>query len=186
MSSSLQPRGLQHARLPCPSPTPRACSNSCPSSRWCHPTISSSVFPFSSWLQSFPESGKLKKKKHPSPMLLWTLLSHSLIIPSLALMVSLLKLIHWLKVSWVPGQGTSQPQHLNQCPVIRGRWSIVLVEWMNFTYSQHSVHAVLPTQESFPTAFMKGARGFHPQVVTGLGTQGPDIFLLFWLPGSLL
>ena len=41
MSDSLWPHGLQHARLPCPSPTPRACSNSCPSSRWCHPTISS-------------------------------------------------------------------------------------------------------------------------------------------------
>ena len=51
------PHGLQHARLPCPSPTPRACSNSCPSSWWCHPTISSSVAPFSSCLQSFPASG---------------------------------------------------------------------------------------------------------------------------------
>ena len=45
MSDSLRPRGLQHTRLPCPSPTPRACSNSCPSSWWCHPTISSSVVP---------------------------------------------------------------------------------------------------------------------------------------------
>ena len=49
--------GLQHNRLPCPSPTPRACSNSCPSSWWCHPTISSSVVPFSSCLQSFLASG---------------------------------------------------------------------------------------------------------------------------------
>ena len=56
MSDSLQPHGLQHARLPCPSPTPRACSYSCPSSGWCHPTISSSVIPFSH-LQSFPASG---------------------------------------------------------------------------------------------------------------------------------
>ena len=56
-SNSLQPRGLQHARLPCQSPTPGACSNSYPSSRWCHPTISSSVVPFSSCLQSFPASG---------------------------------------------------------------------------------------------------------------------------------
>ena len=52
MSDSLWPHGLQHARLPCPSPTLRACSNSCPFSRWCHPTISSSVVPFSSCLQS--------------------------------------------------------------------------------------------------------------------------------------
>ena len=54
VSDSLWPRGLQHARLPGPSPTPGACSNSCPSSRWCHPTISSSVVPFSSCFQSFP------------------------------------------------------------------------------------------------------------------------------------
>ena len=57
MSNSLQPHGMQHARLPCPSPIPGACSNSCSLSRWCHPTISSSVTPFSSCLQSFPESG---------------------------------------------------------------------------------------------------------------------------------
>ena len=57
VSDSLQPHGLQHARLPCPSPNPRACSNSCPSSRWYHPTILSSVIPFSSHLQSFPASG---------------------------------------------------------------------------------------------------------------------------------
>ena len=55
-SNSLQPHGLQHARLPCPSPTPRACSNSCPLSWWWHPTISSSVVPFSSHPQSFPAS----------------------------------------------------------------------------------------------------------------------------------
>ena len=54
MSDSLRPHGLQHARLPCPSPTPRACSNSCLLSQWCHPTISSSVVPFCSCLQSFP------------------------------------------------------------------------------------------------------------------------------------
>ena len=57
LSDSLWPHGLQHARLPCPSPTPGAYSNSRPSSWWCHPTISSSVVPFSSHLQSFPASG---------------------------------------------------------------------------------------------------------------------------------
>ena len=56
MSNSLRPHGLKHTRLPCPSPTPRAYSNSCPSSQWCHPAISSSVVPFSSCLQSFPAS----------------------------------------------------------------------------------------------------------------------------------
>ena len=57
VSDSLLPHGLQHARFPCPSPSPRACSNSCPLSQWCHPTVSSSVIPFSSCLQSFPASG---------------------------------------------------------------------------------------------------------------------------------
>ena len=59
MSDTLQPRGLQHSSLPWPSPTPRVCSNSCPSSQWCPPTISSSVIPFSSCLQSFPASRSL-------------------------------------------------------------------------------------------------------------------------------
>ena len=59
LSDSLQPHGPQHARLPCPSPTPRVYSNSCPLSRWCHPTISSSLVPFSC-LQSFPESGSFQ------------------------------------------------------------------------------------------------------------------------------
>ena len=57
MPNSLRPHGLQHARLPCPSLSPRVCSNSCPLSQWCHPTISSSVTLFSSCPQSFPALG---------------------------------------------------------------------------------------------------------------------------------
>ena len=60
MSDFLRPHGLQHTKPPCPSPTPRVHSNSCPLSRWCHPAISSSVIPFSSWLQSFPASGSFQ------------------------------------------------------------------------------------------------------------------------------
>ena len=56
MSNSLQPHGLQHTRPPCPSRTPGVYPNSCPSSQWCHPTISSSLIPFPSCLQSFPAS----------------------------------------------------------------------------------------------------------------------------------
>ena len=59
MPDSLLPHGLQHTRPPCPSPTPGVCSNSCPLSQWCHPTISSSIVPFSSHLQSFPASRKV-------------------------------------------------------------------------------------------------------------------------------
>ena len=59
---TLRTHGLQHARFPCPSPTPGACSNSCPWNQWCHPTISSSVIPFSSHLQSFPASGSFSNE----------------------------------------------------------------------------------------------------------------------------
>ena len=60
VSDSLWPHGLQHARLPCPSPTTGDCSNSCPSSRWCHLTFSSSDIPFFSCPQSFPASGSFQ------------------------------------------------------------------------------------------------------------------------------
>ena len=64
VSDSLRPHELQHARLPCPSPTPRAYSNSCLLSQWCDPTISSSVISFSSHLQSFPASGSFQMSQH--------------------------------------------------------------------------------------------------------------------------
>ena len=57
VSNYLRPHGLQHARRLCPAPSPGVCSNSCPLSWWCYPTISSSVTPFSAWPQSFPASG---------------------------------------------------------------------------------------------------------------------------------
>ena len=64
---TLPPHGLQHARPPCPSPTLGACSNSCPSSQWCHPTISSSVISFSSGFQFFPASGSLQINQFFAP-----------------------------------------------------------------------------------------------------------------------
>ena len=63
MSNSLRPHGLQHSRLPCPSPTPRAYLNSCPLSQWCHSNISFSVIPFSSHLQSLPGSGSFPRSQ---------------------------------------------------------------------------------------------------------------------------
>ena len=66
VSDSLWPQGLQHARLPYLSSTPGACSNSCPLSQWCHPTISSSVVPSSSYLQSFPASGSFQMSQFAS------------------------------------------------------------------------------------------------------------------------
>ena len=64
VSDSLRPHGLQHSRLPCASPTPGACTNSCPSSWWCHLTISSSVIPFQSCFQYFPESGSFLRSQY--------------------------------------------------------------------------------------------------------------------------
>ena len=64
VSDSLQPHESQHARPPCPSPTPRVYPNSCPLSRWCHPIISSSVVPSSSCTQSFPASGSFQMSQH--------------------------------------------------------------------------------------------------------------------------
>ena len=64
MSHSWWPQGLQHTRPYCPSQTPRVYPNSCPLSQWCHPTISSSVVPFSSHLQSFPALGSLQMSQH--------------------------------------------------------------------------------------------------------------------------
>ena len=66
MSDFLRPHGLQHTRLPCPSPTPRAYLNSCPLSWWRHPTISSSVVRFSSHLQSFAASGSFQMNQFSS------------------------------------------------------------------------------------------------------------------------
>ena len=63
VSDSLRPHGLRHTRPPCPSSTPGVYSNSCPQSRWCHPTISSSVIPFSSHFQSFPASGSFPRSQ---------------------------------------------------------------------------------------------------------------------------
>ena len=76
VSNSLGPHGLQHARPPCPSPTPRACANSCPSSWWCHATISSSAVPFSSCLQSFLVSGKWVSSLHRLAKVLELQLQH--------------------------------------------------------------------------------------------------------------
>ena len=68
MSDSLRPHELQHTRPPCPSPTPRVHSNSCPSSQWCHPAISSSVIPFSSCRQSLPEGGSIRDFSNESTL----------------------------------------------------------------------------------------------------------------------
>ena len=85
---TLQPNGLQHARLPCPSPTPGACSNTCPSRQWCHPTISYSVIPFSFWLQFFPAPGSFQMSQF------FTSASHSICV-SASSSVLPINIQHW-------------------------------------------------------------------------------------------
>ena len=89
MSDSLQCHGLQHARLPCPLPSPWACSNSCPSSQWLHPTISSSVVPFSFCLQSFPASGSFSVALHIRWPKYWSLFPNKFIDFSLPVCLSI-------------------------------------------------------------------------------------------------
>ena len=123
MSNSLQLHGLQHARLPCPSPTPGACSNSCPSSKWCHPTISSSAVPFSSCPQSFPASGSF-------PMSQFFTTRGQRIGISVATSVLPMNIQHWFPLGWTgwiswQSKGLSRVfsnstvqkhQHLSLCP----------------------------------------------------------------------
>ena len=93
MSNSLWPHGLQHARLPCPSPAPRVYPNSCPLSWWCHPTISSSVVPFSSYLQSFPAS-------EPFPVSHFFTLSGQIIGASASASVLTMNIQNWFPLGW--------------------------------------------------------------------------------------
>ena len=93
MSNSLRSHGLQQARRPCPSPTPRARSNSCPLNQWCHPIISSSVILFSSCLQSFPESGSF-------PMSQFFKLGGQSIGASASASVLLVNIQDWFPLGW--------------------------------------------------------------------------------------
>ena len=95
MSDSLWPHGLHHARLPCPSLTPGVYSNLCPLSWWCHPTISSSVDPFSSHLQSFPASGSF-------PMSQFFASGHQSIGVSASVLVLPINIQDWSPLGW-PG-----------------------------------------------------------------------------------
>ena len=118
VSDSLWPHGLQHARLPCPSPTPRACSNSCPFSQWCHPAISSSFIPFSFCLQSFPASGSFLMSRLFAPG------GQSIGTSASVLSINVLGLIsfriNWLDLLAVQGTLKSLLQHHNSKASIFG------------------------------------------------------------------
>ena len=121
MSDSLWLHGLQHARLPCPSLSPRVCSNSCQLHRWCRPTISSSVVPFSSFFQSFPASGSFPM----SWLFTWggqsISASASAISPSSEYLGLISFRIDWLDLLAVQGSWSSvtvaRGNYGEQCPI---------------------------------------------------------------------
>ena len=139
MSDSLWPPGLQHARPPCPSPTPRVYSNSCPLNWWCHPTISSSVRPFSSHLQLFPASFDFSKEsvlcirwpKH------WSF-SFS-ISPSNEYSGLISFRLHWLDLLAVQGTLKSLFQHHS---------SKASILWQSAFFIVHLLHPYMTTEKN--------------------------------------
>ena len=112
VSNALQPHGLQHTRPPCPSPTPGVYSNSCPLSWWCHPTMSSSVVPFSSCLQSFPASGSFPVSEF------FALGSQSIRAFSSAQLLSHVRLLAtpWIAVHQASCPSPAPGVHSDSCP----------------------------------------------------------------------
>ena len=127
ISSSLQPHGLKNARIPCPWPTSRAYSNSCPSSRWCHPTISSSVNPFSSHLQSFPASGSF-------PMSQFFISGGQIIGASASTSVLTMNIQDWFPLGWT-GWYSLQSKGISRV------FSIATVEKHQFFGTQLSLYS---------------------------------------------
>ena len=127
MSDSLWPHGLQHARLPCPSLSPGVCSNSCLLSWWYHPTIPSSVTPFSSCLQSFPASGSFSSELalHIRWPKNWSF-SFS-IGPSNEYSGLISFRIDWFDLLAVPGTLRSLLQHNSKAPIL-GRSAFLMVQ----------------------------------------------------------
>ena len=123
VSDSLQPYGLQHARLPCPSPTPGACSHSCPSSRWCYSTISSSVVPFSSCLWSFSASGSF-------PMNLFFASGGQSIGASASASVLPMNIQDWFPLGWT-GWISLQSKGLSRVFFWNAMWSKIHILWQD-------------------------------------------------------
>ena len=126
VSDSWRPHGLQHARPPCPSPTLRVYSNSCPLSRWCHPAISSSVIPFSSCPPSFPASGSFQMSQY------FVLGGNSVGVSASASVLPINiqdSRMGWLDLLAVQGTRKSLLQHHSSKASILALWKIPLVAW---------------------------------------------------------
>ena len=142
MSDSLRPHGLQHVRLPWPSPTSRAYSNSCPLSQWCHPTISSSVFPFSSCLQSFPASGYFPMSQF------FTSGSQSIGVSASASVIPM-NIQDWFPLGWTG-------------------WMSLQSKGLSRIFSKTTVHQPLKLTFSFAFSFLLFYGVFTPRLTPGL------------------
>ena len=121
-SDSLWPHGLQHARLPCPSLSPGVCANSCPLNQWCYPTISFSVVPFSSCLQSFPTSGSFPVKL--ALCIMWPKYWSFCISPSNEYSELISCRIDWFDLLAVHGNLKSLQHHSSKTSVLRAQPSL--------------------------------------------------------------
>ena len=168
MSDSLWSHGLQHTRPPCSSPTLRVYSNSCPLSQWCHPTISSSVFPFSSHLQSFPASGSFPMSQ------LFTSGGQSIGVSASASVLPM-NLQDWFPLGWTdwislhfkdPQESSPTPQFKNintffmvqlSHPYMTTRKTIALTRWI---FVGKVISLLSNMLSRFVIAFFQGASVF--------------------------
>ena len=134
---SLWPHGLQHTSLPCPSPTPGACSNSCPSSRWYHPTISFSVVPFSSCLQSFPASGSFPTSQF------FTSVGQSIGVSASASVLPM-NIQNWFPLGWI-GWISLQSKGLTLMSVLQRHSSKAKIIWCSAFFIFQLSHPYMTT-----------------------------------------
>ena len=165
MSDSLRPHGLQHATPPCPSTAPRVYTNSCPLSQWCHPTIPSSVVPFSSSLQSFPASGSFQM----SQLLAWGGQSIGVSASASALPMNTQD---WSPLGWtgwislVQGTLESLLQHSWTPPTALGRRCINLLLFLQpFTGGQGQGVSLRTEQRRFRFTFRQRGRVSQGQAI---------------------
>ena len=153
VSNSLRPHGLQHTRLPCPSPSPRVHSNSCPLSQWYHPTISTSVAPFSSCLQYFPASGSL-----PMTLAHWNLIK--IYIMKVKVTQSCPTLCNPMDYS-LPSStvhGIFQARILEWVAISFSRWSSRPRDWTQVSHTVGRRFTIWATREQNPVLIMCNRR----------------------------
>ena len=176
MSDSLWPHRLQHARLPCPSPTPGAYSNWCLVSQWCHPTISSSIVPFSSRLQSFPASGSFQMSR-------FFALGAQSIGVSASASVFPMNIQDWFRLGWT-GWISLQSKGLSQESSSTPQFKSINSSVLSFLYSPTltSIHgkAIALTQWTSVGKVMSLLFNMLSRLVLAFLLKSKRLLFLFW------